>query len=110
MAGAASRRQRNLVVAAALGMFTLGTLSLPLLLRPSRSGPCLHVLRFPPLPFPPLSPSTPLPFPPLYSPRFFSHPLPSLPLPSSLASWLLSRFQSHLLAGREGALRPQAGY
>ncbi|CAI5981447.1 unnamed protein product [Closterium sp. NIES-64] len=33
MAGAAARRQRNLVVAAALGVFTLGTLSLPLLLR-----------------------------------------------------------------------------
>ncbi|CAI5508648.1 unnamed protein product [Closterium sp. Naga37s-1] len=46
MAGAAARRQRNLVMAAALGVFTLGTLSLPLLLRyclpphPRLSFPC----------------------------------------------------------------------
>ncbi|CAI7802510.1 unnamed protein product [Closterium sp. NIES-54] len=42
MAGAASSRQRNLVVAAALGVFTLGTLSLPLLLRRFHSEPLVE--------------------------------------------------------------------
>ncbi|GJP39567.1 hypothetical protein CLOM_g23923 [Closterium sp. NIES-68] len=38
----ASRRHRNLAVAAALGAFTLGTLSLPLLLRSLYSEPLVE--------------------------------------------------------------------